>query len=35
MGIEENGNTCPFLDTKSGEKSPHGGFPCKIYEKDL
>tara|TARA_B110000438_G_C15613814_1_gene563422 strand:- start:129 stop:698 length:570 start_codon:yes stop_codon:yes gene_type:complete len=32
MGIEENGNTCPFLDTKSGEKSTHGGFPCKIYE---
>jgi uncharacterized protein len=33
MGIEENGNTCPFLDTNSGKKSPHGGFPCKIYEK--
>ena len=32
MGIEENGNTCPFLDTKSGEKSSHGGYPCKIYE---
>ena len=32
MGIEENGNTCPFLDTESGKKSPHGGFPCKIYE---
>jgi hypothetical protein len=32
MGIEENGNTCPFLDTKSGGKSTHGGFPCKIYE---
>jgi len=32
MGIEKNGNTCPFLDTKSGKKSPHGGFPCKIYE---
>ena len=32
MGIEENGNTCPFLDTTSNEKSPHGGFPCKIYE---
>jgi Fe-S-cluster containining protein len=32
MGIEKNGNTCPFLDTKSGEKSPHGGFPCKIYK---
>ena len=32
MGIEENGNTCPFLDTKSGKKSPHGGFPCAIYD---
>ncbi len=32
MGIEKNGNTCPFLDTKSGEKSPHKGFPCKIYK---
>ncbi len=32
MGIEKNGNTCPFLDTKSGDKSPHGGYPCKIYE---
>jgi Fe-S-cluster containining protein len=31
MGIEKNGNTCPFLDTKSGIKSPHNGFPCKIY----
>ncbi len=33
MGIEENGNTCPFLDTESGKKSPHGGFPCKIYDE--
>ena len=33
MGVEKNGNTCPFLDTKSGKKSPHDGFPCKIYEK--
>ena len=33
MGIEENGNTCPFLDTDSGDKSPHGGFPCKIYKE--
>lgn len=32
MGVEKNGNTCPFLDTVSGDKSPHGGFPCKIYE---
>ena len=32
MGIEKNGNTCPFLDKDSGSKSPHGGFPCKIYD---
>ena len=33
MGAEGNGNTCPFLDTDSGDKSPHGGFPCKIYNE--
>ena len=33
MGIEPNGNTCPFLDTKTLDRSPHGGFPCKIYDK--
>ncbi|MDH5431304.1 MAG: YkgJ family cysteine cluster protein [Nitrosopumilus sp.] len=33
MGSEKNGNTCPFLDTTSGKKSPHGGYPCKIYNK--
>ena len=33
MSIEENGNMCPFLDTESGKKSPHGGFPCKIYNQ--
>ena len=33
MGIEPNGNTCPFLDTETSDKSPHGGFPCKIYNK--
>ncbi len=33
MGSEKNGNTCPFLDTDSGNKSPHGGFPCKIYKE--
>ncbi len=31
MGIEQNGNTCPFLDTETAIRSPHGGFPCKIY----
>ena len=33
MGSEKNGNTCPFLDKDSGNKSPHGGFPCKIYKE--
>lgn len=33
MGLEENGNTCPFLDKQSGKKSPHGGFPCMIYNE--
>lgn len=31
MGKDPDGNTCPFLDTQSGKRSPHGGFPCKIY----
>ncbi|MEW6589083.1 MAG: YkgJ family cysteine cluster protein [Thermoproteota archaeon] len=31
MGREKNGNTCPFLDTESQKRSPHGGFVCKIY----
>ena len=33
MGREINGNVCPFLDTDSEKRSPHGGFPCKIYDK--
>lgn len=32
MGKEKNGNTCPFLETESEARSPHGGFVCKIYE---
>ena len=32
MGKEKNGDWCPFLDTESGEKSPHGGYPCRIYD---
>jgi len=32
MGRESNGNTCPFLDTESEERSPHGGYKCRIYE---
>ena len=31
MGMEKNGNNCPFLDTKTENRSPHGGHPCKIY----
>ena len=31
IGLEENGDTCPFLDTASKKRSPHGGFPCRIY----
>src|SRR5574337_15816 len=32
MGKDLDGNTCPFLDTESGKRSPHGGYACKIYE---
>lgn len=32
MGRDSNGNTCPFLDTESSKRSPHGGYACKIYE---
>jgi Fe-S-cluster containining protein len=31
MGRDLNGNTCPFLETESSKRSPHGGFVCKIY----
>ncbi|MCV0431331.1 YkgJ family cysteine cluster protein [Nitrosopumilus sp.] len=33
MGSEKNGNTCPFLNIEGTEKSPHGGFPCRIYNE--
>jgi len=33
MGKEKNGNTCPFLDTETEKRSPHGGFTCKIYNQ--
>ena len=33
MGKEQNGNTCPFLDTETENRSPHGGFSCKIYSQ--
>ncbi len=31
MGKDPNGNTCPFLDMESNDRSPHGGYKCKIY----
>jgi Fe-S-cluster containining protein len=31
MGRDPNGNTCPFLETGSNQRSPHGGYTCKIY----
>ena len=33
MGKDNDGNTCPFLDTTSDKRSPHGGFTCKIYDQ--
>jgi Fe-S-cluster containining protein len=33
MGKNLNGDLCPFIDIESSEKSPHGGFKCKIYEE--
>lgn len=32
MGKNDDGDLCPFLDTESGKRSPHGGFACKIYQ---
>ncbi len=32
MGKEPNGNTCPFLDIETNDRSPHGGYKCKIYQ---
>jgi uncharacterized protein len=29
---KSNGDYCPFLDTDSNNRSPHGGFNCKIYD---
>ena len=33
MGKNSDGNLCPFLDIESLERSPHGGFKCRIYDK--
>jgi len=32
MGTNINGDYCPFLDIKSNNRSPHGGFNCMIYK---
>lgn len=32
MGREEDGSTCPFLDTGGAVLSPHGGLSCRIYD---
>lgn len=32
MGKDSNGNICPFLETESNKRSPHGGYTCKIYD---
>ena len=32
MGRDESGDTCPFLDTETDERSPHGGYLCGIYQ---
>src|SRR4030095_10622131 len=31
MGENSDGNLCPFLDIERSERSPHGGFRCRIY----
>lgn len=31
MGKNEDGDLCPFLGTDGEDRSPHGGFKCKIY----
>jgi Fe-S-cluster containining protein len=33
MGKNVDGDLCPFLDVESNEKSPHGGYNCRIYSE--
>lgn len=33
MGKNEDGDLCPFLDIEGNNRSPHGGFNCKIYSE--
>jgi len=32
MGRDDDGNTCPFLDTESDDRAGHGGYMCRIYQ---
>jgi uncharacterized protein len=33
MGKNSDGEVCPFLEMEGAERSPHGGYKCKIYNK--
>src|SRR5919199_5315659 len=33
MGKNLNGNYCPFLETNSSQRSPHGGLMCRVYDQ--
>jgi uncharacterized protein len=33
MGKNDDGNLCPFLEVESNERSPNGGFKCRIYSE--
>lgn len=33
LGKNLDGNLCPFLGIESSQRSPHGGFKCRIYKE--
>jgi uncharacterized protein len=33
LGKNSDGNLCPFLGIESSQRSPHGGFKCRIYKQ--
>jgi uncharacterized protein len=33
LGKNLDGNLCPFLGIESSQRSPHGGFECRIYKQ--
>lgn len=33
MGKKADGDLCPFLNIESDERSPHGGYNCRIYSQ--